>query len=220
MESAGNAATAAESSDNRLSSLLSRLSLVKLWERFEAALWQHTIEVYEIELPSVGGLISAHVDSTTACGWHVPQANGAMQHGHSKDHRPDLAQLKLMTVAGQPFGLLSTTQVLNGQRADDGLYLPIIGRTRLILGKRGVLYVGEAKMAALLTRATIAGDGDYYLTVAPQTGETAKQLPAWIEAALSGAQATVRLVNAAGQVIGCGYEFERQCTVPLPSRLV
>jgi len=44
-----------------------------------------------------------------------------MQRGHSKDHRPDLGQLKLMTVAMHPFGHLAATDVVPGQTADDGL---------------------------------------------------------------------------------------------------
>lgn len=202
--------------DNRLSSLLTRLSIDKLWECFEAALWRHEVEVYEICPASVGDLVSAHVDSTTACGYHTPSENGLMQRGHSKDHRPDLAQLKLMTVAFHPHGHLAVTEVLSGQMADDGLYLPIIGRARGMIGHTGVLYSGDSKMAALATRAEIARAGDYYLTIAPLTGETAKALPDWIEAAVGGKQQTVELINEAGQKIGRGYEFERERRIELP----
>jgi transposase len=202
--------------DNRLGSLLTRLSSDNRWDRFEAAVWKHDVEVYEICPASVGDLVSAHVDSTTACGYHTPSENGLMQRGHSKDHRPDLAQLKLMTVAFHPHGHLAVTAVLSGQTADDGLYLPIIGRARGMIGHTGVLYSGDAKMAALATRAEIARAGDYYLTIAPLTGEMAKDLPDWIEAAVSGKQPTVELINEAGQKIGCGYEFERECRIELP----
>jgi transposase len=139
-----------------------------------------------------------------------------MQRGHSKDHRPDLAQLKLMTVAFHPHGHLAATAVVSGQTADDGLYLPIIGRARQMIGESGVLYAGDAKMAALATRAEIARAGDYYLTIAPLIGETAKALPGWIEAALTGQQPTVGLINEAGEKIGYGYEFERECQIKLP----
>jgi len=68
--------------DNRLSSLLTRLSNDKRWNSFETALWRHEVEVYEICPASVGALVSAHVDSTTACGYHTPTESGLMQHGH------------------------------------------------------------------------------------------------------------------------------------------
>lgn len=71
--------------DNRLGSLLTRLSSDKRWDCFETALWLHDVEVYEICPASVGDLVSAHVDSTTACGHHTPSENGPnklMQRGH------------------------------------------------------------------------------------------------------------------------------------------
>jgi transposase len=205
-----------EFNDNRLSSLLSRLSKPQRWERFEDALWKHSVDVYQLEMQSVGGLYSAHVDSTTACGYHEPQTNGLMQRGgHSKDHRPDLAQLKLMTVATHPHGHLAVTQVTSGNTADDVLYLPIIARARVIFNRIGMLYSGDSKMAALVIRATITHDGDYYLVVAPLTGETAQLFSRWIEQATSGMVPTVRLYNDEGTLIGRGYEFERQCTAEL-----
>ncbi len=206
-----------EFGDTRLSRVLSRLSKLERWERFEESLWKHSVEVYQLELSSVGGIYSAHVDTTTACGYHVPQAGGLMQLGHSKDHRPDLAQLKLVTVATHPHGHLAATQVVNGNTADDGLYLPIIARARVIFNRRGMLYVGDSKMAALKTRATIAHDDDYYLTVAPLTGETAQSLPGWIEAAINGERPTVRIYNGGGKLIGRGYEFKRNCSADLPT---
>ena len=206
-----------EFNDNRLSSLLSRVHQPARWERFEAALWHESVRVYELAQPSVGELESAHVDSTTACGHHTHHAGGLMQRGHSKDHRPDLAQLKLMTVAIHPHGHLAATQVVSGNTADDGLYLPIITRVREMFERTGVLYVGDAKMAALQTRAEIARAGDYYLTVAPMTGETARDCPAWIEAALCGKQPTITLLNEECETIGRGYEFVRECTAELPT---
>jgi len=203
--------------DNRLSALLSRLSAEQRWANFEATLWRSSVEVYELCPVSPTELVSGHVDSTTACGYHPPRADGLMQRGHSKDHRPDLAQLKLMTVAFHPHGHLAATQVASGQTADDGLYLPIIARARALIGHAGVLYSGDAKMAALRTRAEIARADDYYLTVAPLTGETAKALPHWIEAAISGAQPTLPLEQEAGEKIGRGYEFERECVIQLPT---
>lgn len=204
--------------DNRLGALLKRLSKPRRWARFDAALWEHSVEVYALSPASIGGLLSAHIDSTTACGFHEIVPGGVRQRGYSKDHRPDLGQLKLMTVAMHPFGHLATTDVVPGQTADDGLYLPIIARTRAMLGHTGVLYVGDTKMAALATRGQIASDGDYYLTVAPHTGEIGQMIPRLIAAAVTGEQPTVVLHNEedGGAVIGCGYEYDRQCTVALP----
>ena len=206
---------ATDFNDNRLAALLKRLSKTSRWARFEAALWEHSVAVYDVCPASPEGLRSGHVDSTTACGFHARQPDGVMQRGHSKDHRPELAQLKLMTVAMHPFGHLATTEVAPGNTADDVLYLPLIARTRAMIGHLGVLYVGDAKMAARATRGQLAHDGDYFLTVAPQTGETAKQMSAWIAAAVSGEQPTRVLRNEQHEALGCGYEFERPCVVAL-----
>jgi transposase len=214
---AGREIRAADFNDNRLSSLLSRLSKLEHWERFESAVWHKSVLVYAILKPSVGALYSAHCDSTTVSGYHQVHENGIMQRGYSKDHRPDLAQLKLMTVAVHPYGHLTGTQVVSGDTADEGLYLPLIARVRRLLGCTGVLYVGDSKMSALTTRAQLAYQGDYYLTIAPIKGETALSLPGWIEAALGGAKEMTQLSKENGEGIGNGYEFTRQRTAQLPT---
>jgi transposase len=55
------------------------------------------------------------------------------------------------------------TEVVPGQRADDPLYLPAVTRVRESLGRRGLLYVGDCKMGALETRASLQAGGDCYL---------------------------------------------------------
>ena len=57
-----------EFNDNRLRSLLARLAVVGRWEKLEAALWQHSLTVYQLLQPSVGGLSSAPCDATTVSG--------------------------------------------------------------------------------------------------------------------------------------------------------
>ena len=47
---------AVEFNDNRLSSLLSRLSKPEHWEPFEASLWKQSVAVYQIHSPGVGTL--------------------------------------------------------------------------------------------------------------------------------------------------------------------
>jgi len=37
-----------------------------------------------------------------------------MQHGHSKDHRPDLPELKLMAAAAEPTGQLIASDLAPG----------------------------------------------------------------------------------------------------------
>jgi transposase len=68
------------------------------------------------------------------------------------------------------------TLVAAGNEADDGLYKPVISRTREALGEKGLLYVGDAKMAALSIRAFIHQGGDYYLVPLPLVGKVPERL--------------------------------------------
>jgi transposase len=207
--------TASEFSDNRLGSVLKRLSVAERWERLESALWENSVVAYAVERLPEGSLFSAMVDSTTAYGYHEISAEGLMQRGHSKDHRDDLPQLKVMTLSIHPEGYLAASQVVSGERADDGLYLPIIARGRAMFGRTGVLYVGDAKMAALATRGDIASHQDYYLTVLPHTGEVGRDLPGWIRKVTDNQHKTEEITNAQGEHIGRGYEIESERHVAL-----
>jgi len=192
--------------DDRLGGVLHRLSDDEVWEAIEQDLWAATVTVYEIELAGV------RLDGTTSYGYHQPHEDGLMQYGgHSKDHRPDLPQLKLMAAAAEPSGHLIAADVEPGQRADDPLYVPLIERVRRILGRSGLLYVGDSKMAALATRAYIAAHQDYYLVPLPMTGTTAQEFETWVEDIVDGAQVAT-LVWDNDRLIGAGYEFERLCT--------
>jgi transposase len=62
-----------------------------------------------------------------------------------------------------PLGMPLATEVISGEQADDPVYVPIIARVREGLHQSGLLYVGDCKMAALQTRASIQAQGDYYL---------------------------------------------------------
>jgi len=88
---------------------------------------------------------------------------GLLQLGYSKDHRPDLGQLKVALASLDPLGMPVATEVLSGEKADDPVYLPIIARVREGLGEKGLLYVGDCKMAALQTRATLQFQSDFYV---------------------------------------------------------
>ncbi|HSU81504.1 MAG TPA: IS1634 family transposase [Thermoanaerobaculia bacterium] len=195
-------------SDDRLTLVLSRLSDPDAWQELEADLWQAQCDVYA--LPPVERV---HLDATTSYGYHAIDDDGLMQLGHSKDHRPDLPQIKLMAAAACPGGLFLAGDVHPGNAADDPLYLPLYRRVRPLLAQAGLLYVGDCKMAAFETRAEIAANGDFSLTRLPLTGEVAAQFPSWVEAALTGdAVKEVVAIRSEEELIAKGYEFERAQT--------
>ena len=200
-------------SDDRLGIVLHRLSQTPAWYALEADLWQSTVVVYEIELTGV------RLDSTTTYGYHALTEDGLMQYGHSKDHRPDLPQLKLMAAAAEPSGYWIAGDVVCGQTADDPLYPPLIARVRQVLGRSGLLYAGDCKMAALATRADIAAHHDYYLVPLPLTEEHTAQLRGWLQTPPAEGQATTLVWND-DELIGGGDEFERQLSAEVAGKPV
>src|SRR5262252_6690359 len=175
----GHPIRAVEFSDDRLGGVLYRLSDDETWDAIERSLWTATVTVYELELAGI------RLDSTTSYGYHRVNDEGVMQRGHSKDHRPDLPQLKVMAAAAEPSGHLIACDVHPGQCADDPLYTPLLQRVRGIVGRQGLLYAGDCKMAALATRAE-----------------------SWITAIVAGAQEATLLWDGE-RLLGAGYEFER-----------
>src|SRR6266702_3131131 len=146
-----------EWSDDRLSIVLDALGDDQQWQYFETALNRQLVRVYHLKPKRV------RVDSTTASGYWTVTEEGLFQLGYSKDHRPDLPQLKVMLSALDPLGLPVATQVVSGERADDLLYIPAIEQVSHSLNEHGLLYVGDCKMAALETRAFLEAQQDYYL---------------------------------------------------------
>lgn len=167
-------------SDDRLASGLDLLSDDTAWAAFEAALNQRTLRVYDLKAQRV------RLDTTSASGYWAVTEDGLFQFGHSKDHRPDLAQVKVMLATLDPLGLPLVTQVVSGEKADDPLYIPAIDQVRRGVGQRGLLYIGDCKLMALATRAHLAAGGDYYLapfalTHVPQAAVDAYLAPVWAD---------------------------------------
>jgi transposase len=107
------------------------------------------------------------------------------------------------------------TQVVSGERADDGLYVPIVERVCELLAASGLLFVGDCKMSALATRAFIRIRGHHYLTPLAQVGTTAKEMPAWIFSARLALQTRLCFLpeesEEAQKIYEEGYEFTRAC---------
>ena len=197
-------------SDDRLGHLLQHLSTSTYWHKIEHDLNARSIEVYALPQDAI------RCDATTVSGDHEVTAGGLFQFGHSKDD-PTRPQIKVMVGSLDPLGMPLSTDVLSGERADDGLYIPIIDRIRAGLPQRGLLFVGDCKMSALETRAHIVGHQHMYLSPLPLTGSTAKAMEAWIAEGVAKAQAgelerIFRINDRDQEVLAAeGYEVERTC---------
>jgi transposase len=190
--------------DDRLALVLQYVSDDMRWAQFESALNQHTVRVYDLSCERI------HVDSTTASSYTTVSEAGVFQFGPSKDHRPDLPQVKVMQAVLDPLGMPLATDVVSGECADDPLYLPCIKRLQASLGRRGLLYVGDCKMAARETRAFIASRGDYYVCPLPQVQRANDELDEALEAIGSGEQSLISVTRereeGQPEVIAEGYE--------------
>jgi transposase len=201
-------------SDDRLSHLLKHLSKPTYWHQIERDLNARSIEVHALPQDII------RCDATTVSGDHEVTEGGLLQFGHSKDD-PTRPQIKVMMGSLDPLGMPLSTDVLSGERADDGLYLPIIERMRRGLHKTGLLFVGDCKMSALETRAYLARHQDWYLSPLPLTGATAAAMDAWITAGVTKREAgeltRIWRTNDRGhEVLAAeGYEFERTCCAPV-----
>jgi transposase len=199
-------------SDDRLGHLLTHFSKAKGWHAIEQDLNACSIEVYALSQDVI------RCDATTVSGAHDVAEGGLVQFGHSKDD-PTRPQIKVMMGALDPLGMPLATDVLSGERADDGLYIPIIKRIEAGLPPGGLLFVGDCKMSAFATRAYMAGRQHGYLAPLPLTGGTAEAMARWIDEGIAqdraGALTPIMRVNPCGQEVRVaeGYELERPCAL-------
>src|SRR6266446_7816344 len=197
-------------SDDRLARVLDSLGVADRWAACERTLNQSVLRVYDLQ----GRVV--RVDTTTAAAYVTPV--GMFQLGHSKDHRPDLPQVKIAMSVLDPLGLPLTTPVVAGHTADDPLYLPESAKVRQTAQRTGLTSVGDCKMAALGTRAEIVAHQDYYLcplsaTQMPEAALDRVLAPVFCDALKPSA---IRVPNADGAIaetddpvaIGLAYTVE------------
>jgi len=202
--------------DDRLADLLEWFSKDSVWEEVENHLGQRLVQVYDLSQEPI------RLDSTTASVYHDTEGNTLFRYGYSKDHRPDLPQLKVMLGTIDPMGMPLATLVLPGNEADDGLYIPTVIRARQILSPGGHLYVGDAKMSALDTRAFIQAGEDYYLTPLAQIGDVPELMEELLKPVWSKEQSLELIYPLTDEVnpkaIALGYEVTRSQEVVLANQ--
>ncbi|RMF46300.1 MAG: IS1634 family transposase [Anaerolineae bacterium] len=205
-------------SDDRLALLLRRLSDDESWASFEQELNSHLVRIYEL------GTERVRIDTTTKSGYWTVTEGGLFTFGHSKDHRPDLPQVKVVLSTLDPLGMPLATEVVAGHRADDPLYRPAIERVRQSLNKRGLLYIGDSKMGARETRAEVESGGDYYLCPLSLTQLSEEGIQAYLEPVWNGQQPLTDIYRALepekSQSIAVGFERQAEMRVNMAGRVV
>ena len=136
---------------------------------------------------------TVRLDSTSVSVYHDDgEADSLLQHGWSKDHRPDLRQFKLMLATLDPLGLPICCQPIAGNKGDNGVYVPAYDATVAALGSPDVLVVGDSKMSDLPTRGQIVVGGSRYLG-ADRPIHARAEIAGWVDAALADAATWLRI---------------------------
>lgn len=144
--------------DDKLAYILNKFSDDEIWQKSECAVNKRIIRVYDLDLEVI------RIDTTTASSYGQVTEDGLIQFGHSKDHRPDLGQVKIASTTLDPLGIPLVTITVSGEQADDVLYIPAIEETRKSLDeKKGMIYVGDTKMGAFAIRSNLARHEEHYL---------------------------------------------------------
>jgi transposase len=173
--------------DDRLATLLTMLGDPTTQAALDAALLQRWVRIYHLPTETV------RLDSTSVSVYHDDVASDSLlQHGYSKDHRPDLRQFKLMLATLDPLGLPICCQPVAGNHADNGLYVPAYDAAVTALGTNAVLLVGDSKMGDLPTRGHMVAHGSCYLSVYRPIHATA-EIAGWVDTALAQAHSWVRI---------------------------
>jgi transposase len=165
-------------SDDRLAVVLDKIGYEKIQGQIDREMIREWVNVYALPSETI------RLDSTSVTVYSALESKkyGLIQRGHSKDHRPDLGQFKIMLSTLDPLGMPLVCQVVSGQQADDGLYVPSYDKTIRLLGRSDVLVVGDSKMAAVDTRGHIVAGGSRYLCAYRPVGRNTA-LADWVKAA-------------------------------------
>jgi transposase len=196
-------------SDDRLASILSMLGDPATQAALDAALFQRWLRVYRLPRSTV------RLDSTSLSVYHEPDdPDSLLQHGYSKEHRPDLRQFKLMLATLDPLGLPLCCQPIAGNRSDDGLYVPAYDAVVQAVGTSALLVVGDSKMGALPTRGHLVAKGSCYLCAYRPIHATS-EIAGWVDTALAEQAAWLRLETVDRrtgevQLDAVVYGFERE----------
>jgi len=189
--------------DDRLADVLEALSDDDAWEAIQIDLNRQTMTVFELPTNLV------RLDATTITVDTDPR--GLLKIGHSKDHRPDAPQVKVMMGSLDPLAMPLVTQIVAGNSADDPLYLPAVEAVRASLNKRGLLYVGDCKMASLQTRKGVAAGDDFYLCPLSAVQMPPEQLAIRFQPVLKGEQQLQAIwrpdANGEMKLIAEGFEW-------------
>ena len=185
--------------DDKLGLILSYFSDDERWRIFEHNTDSHVINVYNLSCNV------CRVDATVAQSFQKAVDKGLLQHGHSKQFRDCLAQLKIMIASIDPMGYPVASLIVSGNRADDDLYIPAIKQSLALHQTTGKLYIGDCKMGSKKIRTFIVSSENIYLMPLSKVIVPQEDLDAYIEPVLKGTQ-KLQEIHKDNKLIAEGYE--------------
>ena len=144
--------------DDRLGALLDRYSDEANWDRFESAHNKNLIQVYNLNTR----VEPVRLDAMIVQSFREPGENFKL--GHSKQHRADLPQLKVIVATLDPLSIPLSSVIVSGNRADDGLYTDVVKKLASSIEHQEQLFVADAKLGSIENRAYLHKSGQYYLS--------------------------------------------------------
>jgi transposase len=197
--------------DDRLADLLYAVGSVspEVRENIETDLGQHLVRAYH--LPTEVG----RADTTTVSVYHerAEGAEGLLQFGKSKDHRPDLRQYVQALGTLDPAGVPLVSETLDGNFGDPQMYLPVWRRMVKVIGHPDWLFVGDSKLHSARNIAEIHRAGGWVLTPLQMNGHMPEHFAEWLRQRPKHLR-TVTLPDANGSQrrAGRGYEVTHTLT--------
>ncbi|WP_248277970.1 IS1634 family transposase [Brasilonema sp. UFV-L1] len=165
-------------SDDRLAKVVEELGLQsEARQEIEVKLGRHLIRAYELPTEVVRS------DTSSFSVNHQqgePSEENLLRYGYSKDKRPDLLQYRQLLATLDPMGMPLVSATLEGNGADDPLYLPTWQKMVKVIGHKKFVFIADCKAGAIATRATIAANGGIYCVPVAMNGQHPQQLKQWV----------------------------------------
>ena len=119
--------------------------------------------------------------------------------------------MKVQLSALDPLGLPLTSTIVDGSRADDPLYVPEIKKVQAVLGRHGLLYIGDCKMGSQASRAYLVMSGDYYCCPLSKVQLDTEELRDLLSPFRQGVQklTEVKQMNVKGEIEVIAEGFEK-----------
>jgi transposase len=197
--------------DDRLADLVYALGSAKpeVREAIETDLGQHWVRAYR--LPTDVG----RADTTSISVYHerAEGADGLLQFGKSKDHRPDLRQYVQALGTLDPAGIPLVSETVDGNAGDPPMYLPVWRRMVKVIGHTDWLFVGDSKLHSAQNIAEIHRAQGLLLTPLQMTGHMPEHFAEWLRQQPKHRKPlTLPDANGSQRRVGHGYEVTHTLT--------